>query len=141
MGNLKRTIITFTKAQCSAWVATVVDFSVTLFLTELCGIWYAYATCIGSISGGITNCAINYKWVFHTYGVKIKCIALRYLFVWTVSILLNTYGTIFLKETFSVGYLLSKIIVAVLVAVFWNYQMQSRYVFRVSSKASKTINI
>lgn len=134
MGDLRKAILTFTKAQCSAGGASAVDFGMTLFLTELCGIWYAYATFVGAICGGLTNCFINYRWVFHAFDVKKKRIAMRYLFVWSVSILLNTYGTYYLKETFSIGYLLAKVIVAVLVAVLWNYQMQSRYVFHSAHK-------
>lgn len=129
MGNLKNTVVTFSKAQCSAWIASAVDFSITVLLAHACGLWYAYATFIGAVSGGMTNCAINYKWVFHAFGMKKKYVAVRYAIVWCGSILLNTFGTYLLTEFSRQNFLLSKILVAVLVAVFWNYQLQSNFVF------------
>lgn len=129
MANLKRAIITFCKAQCSAWIATAVDFGVTIFLSQLCSVWYVIATFIGAVSGGITNCIINYRWVFHAFGMKKMHVAMRYIVVWAGSILLNTYGTYFLTELTRAPFLIIKIIVAVVVAVFWNYQMQYSFVF------------
>ena len=119
----------FGKAQCSAWVASAVDFGITLLLTSLVGLWYGYSTLIGSISGGLTNCAINYRWVFNAFGMKKKYVALRYLFVWVGSIALNTFGTWQLTEISGNNYIISKTIVAVLVAIFWNYQLQRTFVF------------
>lgn len=54
---------------------------------------------------------------------------MRYIFVWAVSIALNTFGTFSLTELTNTNYIISKAIVAVLVAVFWNYQMQRSFVF------------
>ena len=69
---------------------------------------------------------------------------LVYLFVWGGSILLNTWGTFALTEWLTgmrwvdglLGhyindvFILSKIIVAVLVAFFWNYHLQRIFVYR-----------
>lgn len=129
MGSLRQSLLTFTKAQCSAWVASAFDFGVTLTLANLLGVWYAYATFAGAVSGGITNCVINYRWVFHAFGQKKKYVAIKYLFVWSVSIFLNTYATYRLTEATGINYIISKAIVAVAVAVLWNYQMQSHFVF------------
>ena len=134
MGNLKTTVVTFTKAQCSAWVASCVDFGMTLMLASLCGVWYGYATLIGAFTGGLVNCGINYRWVFHAFWLKKKYVALRYVFVWVGSIALNTFGTWRLTELAGINYVISKTIVAVLVAVLWNYQLQSKFVFK--SKAA-----
>lgn len=129
MGNVRNAILTFSKAQCSAWIASAVDFAVTIILAEMAGLWYAYATFIGAISGGITNCCINYRWVFHAFGMKIKRIATRYMIVWAGSILLNTYGTYWLTELSGINFIISKIIISITVGLFWNYQMQCRFVF------------
>ena len=130
MGNLKNTIATFAKAQCSAWVASSVDFGITLLLANVLGVWYAYATLVGAFSGGLVNCGINYRWVFHTFGMKKKYVALRYTFVWVGSIVLNTAGTWQLTELSGANYMISKTIVAAFVAVFWNYHLQRTFVFR-----------
>ena len=93
MNNVKEKAIMFGKAQCSAWVASAVDFGITLILTSIVDVWYGYSTFIGAVCGGLTNCGINYRWVFHTFGMKKKYVALRYTFVWVGSIVLNTAGT------------------------------------------------
>ena len=98
MDNLKTKLITFCKAQCSAWIASAIDFGTTIIFAHVFGLWYGYSTFIGALSGGIANCLINYRWVFHAYDVKKKSIAIRYLLVWSGSILLNTYGTYILTE-------------------------------------------
>ena len=110
----------------------------------LFGVYYLYATFTGSVIGGIVNCVVNYGWVFHAAGCKKTHVAVKYLLVWGGSIFLNTWGTYLLTEWLTdmkwvngwLGYyvdnvfILSKIIVAVLVAFFWNYQLQRVFVFR-----------
>ena len=61
MDNIKRSLSQFIKAQISTSGASVVDFLVTIFLTEVIQLWYVYSTFIGSCSGGICNCVTNYK--------------------------------------------------------------------------------
>lgn len=117
-------------AQCSALVATCFDFLLTIVLARFAYMWYAYATLLGAIFGGIVNCCINYRWVFHAFGLKKKYIALRYLIVWMGSIALNTWGTYRLTEWLGINFVAVKAIVAVAVAVLWNYQMQRYFVFK-----------
>lgn len=138
MGKVKTALLTFAKAQCSAWIASAADFAATLLLSEVVGLWYAYATFIGAIVGGATNCFINYRWVFQSFDQKKKYIALKYLFVWTVSIVLNTYATVWLTESTGWNFIICKIIVACAVAVCWNYQMQSQFVFHNLHKKKDT---
>ena len=88
----------FIKAQLSSYVASLVDFLVTILLVKLSGLFYLYATFLGSVVGGMVNCAINYGWVFHADDCKKTHVALKYLFVWGGSILLNTWGTFALTE-------------------------------------------
>lgn len=130
MGKVKDAIFTFGKAQCSAWVASAVDFGMTILLGKIIGIWYVSATFLGALSGGVTNCAINYKWVFHAIGQKKKYVAIKYFLVWSVSIALNTYGTYLLTRLSGIDFIISKVIIAVIVAVLWNYQMQRLFVFK-----------
>ena len=67
-------------------------------LVKLSGLFYLYATFLGSVVGGVVNCVINYGWVFHADDCKKTHVALKYLFVWGGSILLNTWGTFALTE-------------------------------------------
>jgi len=134
MGKIKHELWTFCKAQISAQVATLIDFVVSVLLAELVGIWYLYATFLGAISGGISNCIMNYRWVFDNEGLKKKKVAYKYAIVWTGSIVLNTLGTYVLTELSSQYFIFSKAIVSILVAVFWNYQLQRLFVYKASLK-------
>ena len=129
MGNISRAIKTFVKAQCSATIATGADFATTIVLAKFLHLWYADATFIGAVTGGIVNCCINYRWVFRSFGLKKKYIAIRYFIVWAGSIALNTYGTYKLTESTGIDFVISKAIIAIAVAVLWNYQMQRWFVF------------
>lgn len=138
----RRSFILFFKAMCSAQIASAVDFFVTFFLVNLCGLYYVAATFLGAVTGGVVNCCINYKWVFTTSSSK-RLVALKYLLVWGGSILLNTGGTYLLTEGMmrmswvdrlnalvSVNlFLLPKIVVALIVSFFWNYQLQRKFVY------------
>ena len=68
MGYIKNAVITFGKAQISAWIASFVDFAVTIILAQFAELWYGYSTFIGALMGGITNCIINYNG--HPYAKK-----------------------------------------------------------------------
>ena len=130
MAGLRHSILTFCKAETSAMVASVADFGLTVLLTEVVGVWYAYAILMGAVTGAVINCCVNYRWVFSAAGLS-KCgVALRYLAVWIGSIALNTTGTYLLTELTGINYIISKIVVACLVATLWNYQMQRVYVFQ-----------
>lgn len=140
----RRSAWVFAKAQVSSYVSSLVDFLVTILLVKLSGLFYLYATFSGAVAGGVVNCVINYGWVFHADDCKKTHVALKYLFVWGGSILLNTWGTFALTEWLTgmhwvdgvLGryindvFILSKMIVAVLVALFWNYQLQRVFVYR-----------
>lgn len=132
MGNLKTAVLTFSKAQVSAWIASAVDFSITLIIAKVFGVWYGIATFIGALSGGITNCIINYQWVFHAKGQKKTNVAYKYFIVWSVSILINTLGTWFFTEITGINFIIIKALVAICVAILWNYQMQRLFVFKKS---------
>lgn len=128
--DIRKNIIIFVKAQGSALVGTGVDFLMTILLAECLAIHYLYATMIGAFCGGLTNCIINYKYVFEDAHQKKRHVALKYFLVWVGSILLNSYGTFFVTELSHLNFLYPKVLVSVVVAVAWNYQLQRYYVYR-----------
>jgi putative flippase GtrA len=130
MGKVKHELWLFSKAQVTAQLATLTDFGVSILLYELFGMWYVAASFIGAVSGGIVNCLLNYRWVFGSDGQKKRYVALKYLLVWTGSILLNTGGTYALTELSGHYFVIAKAIVSVAVALLWNYQMQRFFVYR-----------
>ena len=123
-------MLTFGKAETSAIVASAVDFSLSLLLVQAVGTWYALASFFGALAGGIINCYVNYQWVFDKQEQRKPYLMLKYFVVWSISILLNTSGTWFFTELSGVNFIIIKAIVAIIVAILWNYQMQRIFVFR-----------
>lgn len=133
----------FLRAQLSAQMATVTDFLVTILLVTWFDVYYVYATLAGAVYGGIVNCVINYKWTFKSHGKKTH-IAVKFVIVWLGSIWMNTWGTYALTESlskipwvcdtlslyFGDFFIIPKIIVAIVVALCWNYTMQRYFVYR-----------
>lgn len=132
----------FVRAQLSAQVATIADFVLSIALNQLFGVYYVIATFCGALTGGIINCTINYKWTFHTSDCRPAWVMFKYVLVWIGSIALNTGGTYLLTELLtgrahalfavneSWAFIIAKIVVAVSVAVLWNYNLHRKFVFR-----------
>lgn len=143
MVSRKGGVFMFLRAQFSAQIATFSDFLVTILLVRLFEVYYVYATLGGAVYGGIVNCVINYKWTFKSKEKK-KNVAVKFIIVWLCSVWLNTWGTYALTEflakipwvrhTFSLYFddffMIPKMIVAVIVALFWNYNIQRLFVYR-----------
>lgn len=130
-------VIEFLKAQFTSVTATAVDFMLTAVLFQFAGANHVLGTFMGSVAGGVVNCALNYRWTFLGDRPSKKWVALKYGMVWVGSILFNTYGTAIGVKLFSgagrveLGTVMSvKLVVAILVAVFWNFMMQKYFVFR-----------
>ncbi len=137
-GGRIKLLMEFCKAQVSAFVATIVDFAVTFVLF----FWFSemWSTLFGAISGGVVNCVVNHKWTFRGNNCSMRGVAVRYFIVWCGSIALNTAGTTWgvrmLSDTPSADHstlLIVKAVVAVVVAVFWNFLMQKYFVYRKSA--------
>ncbi len=120
----------FVLAESSAGIATIIDFGMTIVLAKLCGMYYVHAVATGAICGGIANFIINRRFVFQCLDRRWAVPAMKYISVWAGSILLNTYGTYLLTEASGMDFIIAKIIVAIVVAVFWNFMLQKYFVFR-----------
>lgn len=99
-------------------------------LVELLGMWYVYANVIGASLGAVTNFLIGRYWAFQSSADSITGQAGRYAMVSLGSLLLNTLGLYLLTEYSPLNYIWAKIIVALLIAVTYNYLMQKKFVFR-----------
>lgn len=136
MGRIKTELLTFSKAELSASVASVVDFGLAFLLSDVLSIYYGLANAIGVTAGGITNCCINYRYVFSQSKRKKRSVAWRYFVIWGVSWLLNAGGTVLLTEFINshehinIHYMIPKCIVAFLVAILVNYPGQRKFVFK-----------
>ncbi len=113
----------------SSLIATLIDFSVTIVLKEVFGFWYLFSTSVGSIIGGAFNFQLGRRWVFNSRTVPASAQAVRYLLVWIASILLNISGVFVLTHFGHMRYLFSKVAITLIVGIFFNYNLQKKYVF------------
>ncbi len=139
--SAKHSIFVFIRAQLSAQFATIADFCLTYICFQWLGIHYLLATSVGTVTGGLINCIINYKWAFNTQDCQFKWVLFKYILVWCGSFALNVGGLYLLVELLkthtglweqseSFYLILSKIIVSAFVSIGWNYILHRHFVFR-----------
>lgn len=122
--------LTFLKSQISASIATAIDFFMLFILVELFSVWYVLAAAIAAACGAVTNFLLGRHWTFLSKDDKWHHQAQRYTMVATGSMGLNTLGIYLFTDGFGMHYMLSKTIVALIVAVAFNYPLQHNYVFK-----------
>lgn len=120
----------FFKAQASSLIATVTDFALTIFLVEVVQLLAIVAAAIGTITGGVVNFFLGRNWVFKAGTSPIPKQAFRYLLVWIGNFFLNIAGMAFMVNFMHANYIFSKILISLLVGVFYNYLLQGKYVFK-----------
>jgi putative flippase GtrA len=130
-------MITFTKAQLASLLATGVDFLVTAVLLRWAGIPPEAASArvtfygvTGTLCGGLTYFMIGRNWVFNAQEKKWMVQVNRYALVWTGNLVLNGAGLYLLTRYTGIQPMWAKVITATLVAVFYNYPLQKRFVFK-----------
>ena len=143
-------IFMFIRAQFSSQISSLTDFTITIILANVVGIFYGVATFCGSLCGGVVNCMVNYQWTFKAQGVKKKYVFIKYVMVWICSLTFNTVGTVWVTELLkdvtwiesllsntifgdTLGdllYLIPKIVVSLIVGWGWNYNMQRLFVYK-----------
>ncbi|HEX8315944.1 MAG TPA: GtrA family protein [Flavisolibacter sp.] len=121
---------TFAKAQIASFLASVVDYLVTILNVEVLGFWYVIASSTGTIVGGITNFSLGRHWVFRGSERERRIQLLRYFIVWSGYLVLATSGVYLLTHLGGFNYIISKITVTLFLAIAYNYPLQKRFVFR-----------
>jgi putative flippase GtrA len=130
-------MMTFSKAQIASLLATGVDFGVTFLLLRWVGVPPEAASlrvtfygATGTICGGITHFMVSRNWVFNAQEKKWVAQLNRYLLVWVGNLALNVSGFYLLTRYTEISPMIAKVVTAILVAVFYNYVLQKRYVFK-----------
>ncbi len=121
---------TFLKAQFSSIISTLADFLVTIFLTQVIGLWYLLSSCLGTILGGFVNFTLGRHWTFQKSDGEKRSQAIRYVIIWSGSLLLNVGLLFLLTDVVGLHYIFSKTVVSVLIGVFFNFYFQKTFVFK-----------
>jgi len=108
----------------------MLDYVITIFLTEVLSVLYIVSSAIGLISGGTVNYLINKNWVFERKGKRDYRLAMLYAAVWMTNLLMNTLGLYLLTEHLHIDYRISKVIASVAVGALLSYFAQKKIVFR-----------
>jgi putative flippase GtrA len=127
-------MLTFLKAQAAAITGSAIDFLVFTIMVQLTGRTpneLSLATAVGAFCGGLVNFIIVRKWVFSEGQKGAHVQAGRYILVWAGSIWLNSRGVYLITTYFTtINIYVARILISVLVGVFYNYFLQKRFVFK-----------
>ena len=117
--------------QIAGLIATVVDFGVTILLTEVVMIWYVYSNALGAFAGAATNFFLSSYWAFKGSKNRLFNQMWKYVLVSAGSLVLNTlFVYLFTEVWFEFDYKISKVIVACTVAWTYNFLLMRLYVFK-----------
>ncbi|WP_134089359.1 GtrA family protein [Olivibacter sp. XZL3] len=131
----KSSIYTFIKAQFSAFLGGIVDYSVMVICTELLYIHYTISIIVGGMIGALINFMVNLNWTFKATarvdqrgGILIQLA--KFASMVGGSVLLKSSGTYLLTETVQMDYRIGRIVVDLLVSLGFNYTLQRYWVFK-----------
>ena len=125
-----RTWAALGRHQVASVAATAVDYAVMLALVELAGLIPALATAVGATCGAVVNFSLGRHWTFGAADGELRGQALRYAFVSTVSMLLQSGGEHLFASSANSRYVVVRIGLSLIVSLAWNFPMQRGFVFR-----------
>lgn len=138
--NLAYTALRSTiSAQLAGWI----DFGTSFAMFSWVHLAPVYATAIGAVMGGVTNCLINYKFTYPNQNCAWNVVIIKFIMVWFGGLLLNAFGTQFLYWVLTKWHWLStigfkpdgyftaaRLATALIVSVFWHFLMQKNFVYK-----------
>lgn len=121
---------TFSRSALTSLFTTALDFAALTGLVEWLGVDYVLATWLGTIVGSLSNFTINRVWAFEARDRPGTGQFLRFVLVQAGASLWHTLGVWVLTRFAGVPYQESKLIIAVVAYLGWNYPMNRWFVFR-----------
>lgn len=121
---------TFAKAQIASLIASTIDYWCTVIAVEIFGVWYVWASSMGTAVGGLTNFSLGRSWVFKTKEKGACAQIIKYAIVWAGYLLLTTSGVYLLTHYTHLNYIFSKVFVSLIMAISYNYPLQKSFVFK-----------
>ncbi len=128
--RLRQSILTFGKAQFSAFIGGMFDYGIMIVLTEYGHLHYTRSIIISGMFGAIINFSVNRYWTFNNRTVSKTRQLRRFVFVVLGSILLKSSGTYLLTELLKLDYKISRICIDAVVSLGFNYTLQKYWVFK-----------
>lgn len=122
--------LSFGKAQLSAFLGGLFDFSVYTVGIQVLGFTAYISNIISGSSGAIVNFTINRYWTFNNTSTPVGKQLAKFVLVVIGSISLKSTGIFFLVVNLSLNPYFSKIVMEILVSLGFNFLMQKYWVFR-----------
>lgn len=123
-------LITFCKAQFSAFSGGMFDYGVMILLTEYGDIHYTKSIVISGMLGAVVNFSLNRYWTFKRKDVSKYKQLRKFIVVVFGSIALKSSGTYALTELLHLDYRISRLCVDAVVSLAFNYTLQRYWVFK-----------
>jgi putative flippase GtrA len=120
---------TFGRSVATSLLTTALDFATLVGLTELLRIDYVLATWIGTVVGSLSNFTLNRVWAFSAGGAPAVPALGRFVVVQAGASALHTGGVWALTRFGRLPYPVSKLTVAAVVYLGWNYPLNRWFVF------------
>jgi putative flippase GtrA len=119
----------FRRSVLTSLFTTALDFATLVGLTELAGVNYVVATWIGTVVGSLSNFAINKRWAFSAREAPVGPALGRFVLVQGGASGLHTAGVWALTRFARIPYPVSKLVMATIVYLGWNYPLNRWFVF------------
>lgn len=137
----KKNIFIFGKAQVSAFVGGMFDYSVMIFCVEYFHIHLKESIIIAGLLGAIINFSINKYWTYQSKKPSVTSQLIKFFLVVAGSIALKANGTVFLTQYFHVDYKITRIVVDLFVSIGFNFMLQKYWVFKTSTISDSIDNM
>ena len=125
-------MFTSVKSHIASISASLADYLVTIIAVQLSSFTIMLEGITGTVSGGTINFQIGRLWVFQKKQSARRAQVKRYFVVWFGNLILNTTGFYVLK-IYVVHYTIAKVVISILVSVFYIYPLQKNYVFEIKN--------
>jgi putative flippase GtrA len=116
--------------QTGAIVATAVDFLIMIGWVELGRGSPVAGVAVGAACGALTNFLLGRQWIFRATDRSAAGQALRYALVSAGSLGLNSMGEHLLLRALGLPYVPTRVLVAAMVGMGWNFPLHRFFVFR-----------
>lgn len=135
----KKAILTFLRAQFSAFTGGIADYAIMIFCTEMLHIHYTRSILISGVLGAVINFSINRFWTFNAGSNPVGNQLVKFCFVVLGSILLKSSFTYLLTENLHLDYKISRLLIDIVVSLGFNYTLQKYWVFKNAAQEKTTV--